>query len=86
MGATTASRRTWKASSLAALLPQGYGSPEVHTHSLKVAQPVGGPVGNLIQGVLHYDMVIWTDWLRALHCKALQWRERVKSIPNIDPL
>lgn len=86
MGVTAASWCTWKAGSLAALLPQGNGSPEVHTHSLKVAQPVGGPVGNLIQGVSHYDVVIRTDWLRALHCKSLRWLERVKSIPNIDPL
>ena len=86
MGATAASWRTWKAGALAAVLPQGNGSPEAHTHSLKVAQPIGGPVGNLIQGVLHYDMVIRADWLRALHWKALQWRERFKSIPDIDPL
>ena len=83
MGVRAASPRAWKRGSLAAVHPT---EMEVQRRTLKAAQPVSAPAGNPIQGVLHCDMLIRTDWLRALHCKALRWLERVKSNPNVDPL
>lgn len=83
MGVRAASRRAWKPGSLAAVHPT---EMEVQRHTLKAAQPVSAPAGNPVQGVLHHDVLIRTDWPRALHCKALQWLERIKSIPNVDPL